>query len=50
MKRKFPEPLDLRPSRDLSIRERAHKTKLESFREPAPPGATVAQLLDSLPD
>jgi hypothetical protein len=50
MKRKLPEPLDLRPSRDLSIRDRAHKTTLASFREPAPAGASVAELLDSLPD
>ena len=50
MKRKLPEPLDLQPSRDGSIRDRAHKTTLEGFRELAPPGATVAQLIDSLPD
>jgi hypothetical protein len=50
MKRSLPEPLDLTPSRDLSIRERAHKTRLADFRAPAPPGASVAEWLDSLPD
>src|SRR5262245_6631089 len=50
MKRKLPEPLDLRSSRDLSIRDRAHKTTLASFREPARAGAAVAELLHSLPD
>src|SRR5688572_5872473 len=50
MKRKLPEPLDLRPSRDLSIRDRAHKTTVDGFRDPAPPGASVAELLDSLPE
>src|SRR4030095_11115864 len=50
MKRKLPEPLDLRPWRDLSLREPPHKTTLADFREPAPAGASVAQLLDSLPD
>jgi hypothetical protein len=49
-RRKLPEPLDLRGSRDLSIRDRAHKTKLGEFRPLAPAGASAAELLDSLPD
>src|SRR5262249_31285279 len=49
MTRKLPEPLDLRPSRDLSIRDRAHKSTVADFREPAPAHATVAELIDSLP-
>jgi hypothetical protein len=50
MKRQLPEPLDLTLSSDRSIRDRALKTTTEGFREPARPGASVAELLDSLPD
>ena len=50
MKRELPEPLDLKPSRDRSIRDRELKTTTKDFREPARPGATVAELLASLPD
>jgi hypothetical protein len=50
MKRQLPEPLDLKPSRDRSIADRALKTAISEFREPARPGATIAELLDSLPD
>jgi len=49
-RRKLPLPLDLRGSRDLSIRDRAHKTTLADFREPAPAGAAIGHVLDSLPD
>ncbi len=49
-RRKQPEPLDLGDSRDRPIAELRHKTALADFREPAPPGATVSEWLDSLPD
>jgi hypothetical protein len=48
--RKPPAPLDLGATRPIPIAERANKCELELFREPARPGATVRELLDSLPD
>ena len=47
---KHPEPLDLGAATPIPIAERANKCSLDLFREPAPAGASVAQLLDSLPD
>jgi len=49
-RRKPPEPLELDASRDRSIADLRHKTSLADFRPLAPPGASVAELLDSLPD
>jgi len=49
-RRKLPEPLDLGPARSLPLEQRASKATLREFRDPAPADASVADLLDSLPD
>lgn len=49
-RRKLPEPLDLEPARSLPLERRASKATLREFRDPAPEDASVADLLDSLPD
>ncbi|MHC4829339.1 MAG: GSU2086 family protein [Planctomycetota bacterium] len=47
----YPSPLDLtQGTRPYPIRERANKCRLELFREPAAPEASVAAFLASLPD
>jgi hypothetical protein len=49
-RRRPPEPLDLARTRALPLAERENKCTLEGFRTPAPPDASFAQWLDSLPD
>jgi len=43
-------PIDLSGLKTFSIRQRAHRVGLERLARPARPGASAAELLDSLPD
>ena len=49
-RRRQPPPLDLAQARALPIAARENKVDLSGFRAPAPPDASAAALLDSLPD
>jgi hypothetical protein len=49
-RRSPPEPLDLSRATDLPLAERENKCGIDAFREPAPDGASFADVLDSLPD
>lgn len=45
----MPDPLDLAGVRTYPLAERPSKVRVEDFARPLPPGATVAELLSSLP-
>jgi len=47
---RMPEPLDLSQAKDSSIGERVNKCRLEQFRPPCGPDASVREFLRSLPD
>ncbi|HVH17263.1 MAG TPA: hypothetical protein VNF72_03090 [Myxococcota bacterium] len=49
-RRRQPPPLDLSLARALPLASRENKSDLRGFRAPAAPDASVAALLDSLPD
>ena len=48
MPRKY-QPVDLSKLRTYSVAERAHKADAERAARPAPPGASAAELIDSMP-
>jgi hypothetical protein len=49
-RRRQPPPLDLSRARALPLASRENKADLRGFRAPAPPDASSAAFLDSLPD
>jgi hypothetical protein len=49
-RRRQPPPLDLERARAVPLASRENKSDLRGFRAPAPPDASTAAFLDSLPD